>query len=124
MTNETNNHGNADRRRFTRIRFDSEIQLFSGSGVWNCQLVDISLKGAMFTRPQAWSGKQGDVFRVSISLNNSPSISMNIEIAHVDTEAIGAKWTKIDVGSFSSLKRLLELNIEEKNRISKEISFL
>ena len=113
-----------ERRKFERLPFVSTMQLFSGSAAWTCEIIDISLKGVLFTKPNDWKGKINDIFRLSITLTNSPSISMSVDIAHIDDQTIGAKWNKIDVGSFSRLKRLLELNTTDKNRISKEMSFL
>ncbi len=113
-----------DRRQFKRLPFESNIQLFSGTSAWTCEMVDISLKGVLFTKPLEWEGKLKDIYRLSISLSNSPTISMSIIIAHIDDNSIGAKWNKIDVDSFSSLKRLLELNTIERNRIAKELGFL
>lgn len=113
-----------ERRKFERLAFNSKMQLFSGSKIWNCDIVDISLKGVLFSKPEDWHGKIKDTYRLSMSLTNTPSIGMSIEIAHIDERTIGAKWNKIDVGSFSYLKRLLELNTKDRNRISKEISFL
>lgn len=113
-----------NRRQFQRLSFVSNMQLFSGTALWTCELIDISLKGVLFTKPNDWPGKISDIYRLSMALTNSPSISMSIEIAHIDDKTIGAKWNKIDVGSFSRLKRLLELNTIDRHRISKEISFL
>ena len=114
-----------NRRQFKRLPFVSKMQLFSGTSAWDCEIIDISLKGVLFTRPKEnWVGKLNDIYRLSISLSDSPSISMNITIAHIDKDSIGAKWNKIDVDSFSRLKRLLELNTIERNRITKEIGFL
>lgn len=100
------------------------MQLFSGTSAWMCEIIDISLKGVLFSRPEKWDGKLNDIYRLSVSLSNSPTISMNIIVAHLDQTSIGAKWNKIDVDSFSRLKRLLELNTIERNRITKEIGFL
>jgi len=113
-----------ERRKFERLAFDSKMQLYSGSKIWSCEIIDISLKGVLFSKPNDWIGKIKDTYRLSMSLTNAPSIGMSIEIAHIDDHSIGAKWNKIDVGSFSYLKRLLELNSKDRNRISKEISFL
>jgi hypothetical protein len=113
-----------ERRKFERLAFVSKMQLFSGTAAWTCEIIDISLKGVLFTKPDKFPGKIKDIYRLSMTLTNSPSISMSIEVAHIDEHTIGAKWNKIDVGSFSRLKRLLELNTIDRNRISKEISFL
>ncbi len=115
---------NHERRRFERLAFVRKTMLFSGSNAWNCEMIDISLKGVLFSKPKDWSGKINDIFRLSIALTNSPSISMSIEVAHIDNNNIGAKWTKIDVDSFISLKRILELNTTDRHRLTKEMSFL
>jgi len=117
-------NSHSERRLFKRLPFVSKMQLYSGTSAWLCEIIDVSLKGVLFSKPTDWHGKLNDVYRLSISLSDSPSISMNITIAHIDKSSIGAKWNKIDVDSFSRLKRLLELNTTEKNRITKEIGFL
>ena len=122
MTNSqipTNN-----RRLFDRLPFESDVQLFSGSAVWTCQIIDISLKGVLFSKPDDWNGNINEIYRLSMSQANSPSISMSIEIAHISDNSIGAMWNKIDVGSFSQLKRIMELNTTIRNKINKEISSL
>lgn len=113
-----------ERRQFERLPFVRNIILFSGSNAWNCEMIDISLKGVLFSNPDDWSGKIKDIFRLSISLTNSPSISMNIEVAHIDDTTIGAKWNKIDVDSFIRLKRILEMNTIDRHRLTKEMTFL
>ncbi len=115
---------NPERRQFERLAFVRNTILFSGTNAWNCEMIDISLKGVLFSNPGEWSGKIKDTFRLSISLANSPSISMSIEIAHIDDNTIGAKWKKIDVDSFISLKRILELNTTDRHRLTKEMIFL
>ncbi len=113
-----------ERRKFERLNINNKMQLFSGTAAYTCDIIDISLKGLLFSRPADWAGKSKDIFRLTITIVNSPSISMSVEIAHVDKKSIGAKWNKIDVGSFSRLKRLIELNTLDKHKISKEISKL
>ncbi len=113
-----------EKRQFTRLSFHSKMQLYSGTSAYTCEIIDISLKGLLFTKPENWNGKSKDNFRLTISISNSPSISMSIEIIHIMEDKIGAKWHKIDVASFSQLKRLLELNTTDKHRINKELSYL
>lgn len=113
-----------DKRLFDRLSFESKMQLYSGSAAYTCDIIDISLKGILFSKPADWSGQCKDNFRISISITNSPSISMSVEIVHILDDKIGAKWRKIDVGSFTRLKRLLELNTTDKRRINTELSFL
>lgn len=115
---------NKNRRQFDRLPFESTVQLFSGNAAWDCHLLDISLKGASFSKPKDWNGSIHDIYRISMTQKNSPSISMSIEITHIHEESIGVMWNKIDLSSFSQLKRILELNNKVRNRINKEISNL
>lgn len=117
-------HPSKERRQFERLTFVNKMQLYSGNAAWACEIIDISLKGVLLSKPKDWTGGIIDIYRLTISLSSSPSISMSIEVAHIDDKTIGAKWNKIDVGSFSRLKRLLELNTTDGNQISKEIAFL
>ncbi len=113
-----------NRRLFDRLPFESTVQMFSGNAAWTCQILDISLKGVLFSKPEDWNGNIHDIFRLSMTQKNSPSISMSIEIAHIHENSIGVMWNKIDLSSFSQLKRILELNNKVRNRIYKEISSL
>lgn len=113
-----------ERRLFERISFIRKTVLFSGSNAWACQMIDLSLKGVLITKPDDWPGKINEIFRLSISLSSSPNISMSIEVAHIDVKTIGAKWNKIDMDSFISLKRILELNSTDKHRLTKEMTYL
>ena len=113
-----------NRRQFDRLPFESTVQLFSGNAAWDCQILDISLKGLLFSKPQNWNGTVHDIYRISMTQINSPSISMSIEVTHIHEDSIGVMWNKIDLSSFSHLKRILELNNKVRNRINKEISNL
>lgn len=113
-----------NRRLFDRLPFESTVQMFSGNAAWTCQILDVSLKGVLFSKPKDWDGNIHDIYRLSMTQKNSPSISMSIEIAHINEQSIGVMWNKIDISSFSQLKRILELNNKVKNRIYKEISSL
>ncbi len=113
-----------DRRQFRRLPFQADIQLFSGSGLWHSRILDISLKGALLQKPDNWNGKVGDIYRVKINLEDSSGITMSVIIAHVKKDSLGAKWTKIDVISFTRLKRLLELNFADPDQLERELSNL
>lgn len=113
-----------DRRQFRRLPFQADIQLFSGNGLWNSQILDLSLKGALLKRPPNWQGTVGEIFRVKINLEDFSGITMSVEIAHIKEDSIGAKWTKIDVISFTKLKRLLELNFADPEQLEREIAHL
>ena len=113
-----------NQRQFKRLTFDCQGQLFSGKEFWLCQVINLSLKGIKISRPPEWAGTIKDSYRFLLSLNNSPSISMNVKVMHISSDALGLKWHKIDIDSFNRLKRIIELNTLNKNQLSEEIPLL
>lgn len=113
-----------ERRRYTRIPWDKEVTLFSGMEALSSKIIDISLKGVLLTNPESHTPKPDGLYRLSIPLDNAPAIIMNIAVVHVNDSVFGAEWTQIDMDSFASLKRTIELNIEEKEDLRKDIKKL
>jgi len=120
MTTETND----ERRRFTRIPLFKEVTLYTGMECWTSQIHDLSLKGALLARPKDRQLKTGDLLRLSIPIENSPAIIMNIKVVHTNDETFGAEWTQIDMDSFAILKRTIELNIKQKESLRNDIKTL
>lgn len=111
-------------RRFTRIDFEAKARLYSADSVWDTQLIDISLKGALCARPANWQGASGDSYRLELQLPGASGISMSATAAHISDDRIGFQWNKIDLDSFSHLKRLIELNIGDGDLLNRELSVL
>ncbi len=111
-------------RRFTRIEFEAEVKLYSAGAMWDTSLIDVSLKGALCRRPEAWDGRMDKMYRLELRLPGGSRISMNAVAANADGNAIGFEWSKIDFDSFAHLKRLIELNIGDPELMNREISAL
>lgn len=111
-------------RNFTRVEFDAEAKLYSADAMWDTQILDISLKGALCSRPTAWDGKPGKNYRLELRLPGGTRISMNVTAANADDGHIGLQWSKIDFDSFTHLKRLIELNIADPDLLNRELSAL
>lgn len=115
---------NQERRRFTRIPLIKAVTLYSGMEALASQILDLSLKGALLTCPENHFPQQGDIYRLSIPVENSSAIIMNIQVIHVNEETFGAEWTQIDMDSFAVLKRTIELNTKEEENLRKDIKTL
>jgi hypothetical protein len=74
----SNSPGN-ERRRFHRFRFEGSVKLYSDRAMWDAELIDISLKGALTTRPADWSGKLNAMHRIELRLGDGLKISMGRE---------------------------------------------
>ncbi len=122
MSNEADTE---NKRKFSRVPFQSKIQINSDDGNWSCELIDISLKGVLTTAPKHWSAALGDRFQVKIILDSSEvSILMDASVAHIENDHIGLACEHIDIDSISHLRRLMELNVGDPDILERELSDL
>ncbi len=113
-----------EKRQFTRIPLTKEVTLYSGVSCWQSHIYDISLKGVLLACPEQTTVKAGDIFRLQIPIENSPSIIMNIRVVHLRNDLFGAEWTQIDMESFAILKRTIEMNLSKKDALRQDIQSL
>lgn len=120
--------GGTEHRRFTRIPFDASVELTLAAGPrgkatsWHAQLLDICLKGALFTRPADWHGSVGERYRLEIQLGDAPIVmAMDGHVVHVQDESIGFSWDQLDVDSAGHLHRLIELNLGDSTLLEREL---
>ncbi len=114
-----------ERRLFKRIKFDTQAQLAVGNTHLNCQLVDISMKGALVTTDIDAKLSTGDTGTLSFDLGDPAHlIIMEVEIAHCDQQQVGMHCTHIDVDSISHLRRLIELNMGDSDLLQRELRAL
>lgn len=118
-----NQASNAEKRQFSRIAFDSPVTLSQEGKSWESKLIDISLKGALISRPENWDEAANDSYQLAINLDGSDvEIDMDVKITHSEEERIGFHCEQIDLDSVSKLRRLVELNIGDEDLLEREIS--
>ncbi len=111
-----------DKRQFNRIAFDAPLTIHSEDGDWGSNLIDISLKGVLVTRPENWNHNDNDEFDISVELEDHNSIiNMNVKQVHIEDESLGLQCTNIDLESVSILKRLVELNLGDEQVLDRDI---
>ncbi len=120
------NDNSDERRHFHRILFDAPILMTTMGDVFQCTLVDISLKGALLHRPDGWSGKAGDGATITIHLGESEdeAIVMEGTLTHVDEKGLGLRCLHIDMNSITHLRRLLELNLANMDVLERDLEAL
>jgi PilZ domain len=121
MTPQSDNN---ERRRFHRFDIEGTVRLYSDKAMWETKLVDVSLKGVLIERPKDWNGKVGGTFRMDLRIEGSVIISMGVTTAHLMPHRVGFQWQKIDLDSFTQLKRLVELNLGDATMLNRELSAL
>ena len=118
------NHA-ADNRHNVRVNFSWPIRLSGEGGDFSSTILDLSLKGILLDRPEKWpSPPNGTAFDVEISLESEISLSMSAQVVRTSTQTVALEWTSIDIESISHLRRLMEFNSGEPERINQEIKSL
>lgn len=114
-----------ERRYFARIPFGGKVAIIGEHSQWLADLMDISMKGVLIARPAEWHGQPGDHFHLRLNLSeNKLIINMDASLAHSSNECLGFCCEHIDLESMTHLRRLLELNIGDEDRINHELSAL
>lgn len=119
MTNTEN-----ERRRFTRVAFDTAATLVQGDRVHHTNLVDISLNGLLVETPEAYEIRADQPCDVSIILGDSTEIQMKVKLVHSSSSVLGFKSDSIDMESIAHLRRLIELNLNDPTASDRVLSEL
>jgi hypothetical protein len=112
-----------ERRRFHRFPIAGSVRLYSGSAMWSTELHDMSLRGVLVARPDAWTAETGR-FRLDVRLEGGLMIGMGVELVRVCERELAFSCLKIDLDSFTRLKRFIELNLGNTEILGRELSQL
>ena len=124
MTDSDDTYQGNDRRRFSRIDFNTWVELRQGHSVWETKLLDISLKGLLVDQPQGLSINKHQPLEAVINLADQTTIMMTVTINHVDNDHLGFSCDSIDVDSITHLRRLIELNLGDPSAAERELAEL
>ena len=111
----------AEQRRFTRIPFDAAATLLKDGREWPCELIDLSLKGALVREPDDWTGRTGEDYALRLQLDEDTGIHMAVRVAHTEEQQIGLACLDIDLDSVSHLRRLVELNLGDAALLERDL---
>lgn len=114
-----------NRRRFTRINFDSSCILRSSGDEWKVTLIDICLKGALVESGSNIPLNIGDQVELQIILNdNNVVITMPAKINHQVGNRLGFQAMNMELENISHLRRLVELNLGDAALLERELVHL
>ncbi|MBS0345756.1 MAG: PilZ domain-containing protein [Proteobacteria bacterium] len=122
------------RRKFSRVHFQEGAMLqLAGHGL-ACEVLDLSLKGALLTCPAvgdvALAAKRGEACELRLALSGAGDalVLMSGSIAHVEVSAgqlhVGMQCREIDLDSITHLRRLVELNLGDATVLDREMAAL
>jgi hypothetical protein len=114
-----------ERRRFSRITFHRPAELDALGERMSCELLDISLKGALVEVPVSSRARPGQNATLTVRLDAGDAvIRMNGQIAHREGAQVGVRCIEIDIDSIAHLRRLVELNLGDEELLERELSAL
>jgi hypothetical protein len=117
--------GSDERRRFSRITFHRPAELDVRAGRASCELLDVSLKGALVETPLGFDAAVGQRCTLTIRLDaGDATIRMEGEIVHRAGTQVGLRCEEIDLDSIAHLRRLVELNVGDDELLLRELSAL
>jgi len=114
----------ASGRRHSRFPLEGQVRIYSGSAMWQAQLVDLAIRGALVSRPLGFDGLIGSRYRLDVRLEGGPMIAMAVSLARLDAAVAGFNCERIDLDSFLRLKRTIELNLGNAELLNRELSSL
>lgn len=125
VTHMAKGTGGDERRRFSRITFHRPADLDLGDARASCEVLDVSLKGALVEVPPAVHVREGQPCTLVVHLDAGEArIRMEGEIVHHAGRQVGVRCTGIDLESISHLRRLVELNLGDDELLHRELSAL
>lgn len=115
----------AQRRHFSRIRFDADARLLVGDRDVPCDVRDLSLKGALIRSAPDLLPGPGERCLLEIALDDEgAAIRMEGDVVHTGDGCIGLACREIDLDSITHLRRLLELNLDDPELLQRELGAL
>ncbi|MCB1923350.1 MAG: PilZ domain-containing protein [Gammaproteobacteria bacterium] len=111
-----------DRRRFHRIATDKPVTVSSNGEQHTGVVLDVSLRGMLFTANDGWLPAAGTAIEARIAIDGDVhGINMSGTVAHVEQDNIGLLCTSIDVDSATTLKRMVELNLGDHALLERDL---
>ena len=112
----------SERRRFSRVSFHTSAHISQGDNQWDCQLLDISLKGLLIERDGAHDFNDTEPVSAVIALGDDERICMQLQLARSEKHQMGFICQSIDVESIRHLRRLIELNSGDPEAAERELT--
>ena len=114
-----------ERRNFQRIPFATAAEINYNGKIYHCELLDISLQGALLLGKGPILLLEGDRCNLSIHLLDTEiTLQFEADIMHLHKNRVGFKFISEDAETATHLRRLLELNIGSSEAIDREVSLL
>lgn len=115
----------ADRRKYSRVKFDAETSCLWQGKRFPAHLLDISLKGALIEFDGHLPFAKGADLHLELALNGRQLVlSFESRSVFESGNQVGLEFLGIDLETLTHLRRLVELNIGDSDKVKEELFFL
>ncbi|WP_144391929.1 PilZ domain-containing protein [Pleionea sediminis] len=115
----------SDRRHFQRVNYDRNAQLEINGIKALCEIVDLSLNGALVMLSDPHSFTLDSKGALSFDLGDKEHfVKMAISIAHINQNKLGLQCENIDIESVSHLRKIVELNSGDPELLQRDLESL
>jgi hypothetical protein len=118
---------NNNRRHFARVLFDIDATLTVHNCDYCVKLHDLSLNGALVTKPESVTSLKGQLGTLSFQLHESmpeAEVFMHVAVVHENEQVLGLQCNAIDIDSITRLRRLVSLNLGDDSELDRELAQL
>lgn len=113
-----------EKRYFSRISFKAHSQIEFNNKVFEGELLDLSLRGALLSFKDQIPLKTSERCTLIIHLHSSDiKLIFEAELTHIQKNNLGFKFLEEDVGTMTHLRNLLSLNVGDYDKITDELEF-
>jgi len=115
-----------ENRRSHRVHFDCLVEFEAGGCRHVCELIDISLQGALIGACSGATPEAGTPCKLILSLDESNETQIIIvgTIAHKIENRVGIHCDSIDINSMTHLRRLVEINLGDTDLLNRDLDAL
>ena len=113
-----------EKRNFSRINFTASTQVEFNDSIYEGELLDLSLRGALLSLKDQVPLKMKDRCTLIICLHSSDiKLIFEAELTHIHKNNMGFKFLGEDVGTMTHLRNLLSLNVGDYDKITDELDY-
>lgn len=109
-----NEQASAERRQFSRVEFDADVEVQQDGKHFAAKLVDISVNGVLITTPAEYHIRTDMPCTIQVKLADDTIIKMQVALIHSSSRFLGFHCTSIDMDSITHLRRLIEFNLKDE----------
>jgi len=110
---------NQEKRRRTRVPVNFDVSIFLGEEVIHTEIINISLNGILCASNSLFQNNA--LCKVIVALSDDSKIVVASKISRVGEKESAISFVSMDDESFIHLKKLIQYNVGDADRIDKEL---